>query len=185
LSLVDPDNRRPVDFAGRRALLEAVMLIVEAAEAGRPVADRVTSLAAAWPDGRIKLLVTACTLRFGRAHADFMARADYLPLEVEGPAAEHVVAFARRRADAALIVVAPRLVTGRLAPHGLALARGAMAGTRVRLPPAMAGASFRHLVTSERIAPSDDAALDADALLRPLPVAIGFCATCMPTQTTE
>ena len=101
LSLVDPDNRRPVDFAARAAALAAI----DAALAhGTPRETLARDLLAAWPDGRIKLYVLATLLRL-RAAADWPDNA-YTPLEIAGERADHVVAYARGDA----IVVVPRLV---------------------------------------------------------------------------
>jgi len=82
LSLVDPDNRRPVDFARRRTLLE---------EALPAWAD----LAAEWRDGRIKLALTQRLLRLRHAYSDVFRRGGYEPLPVNGAHAEHVIAFTR------------------------------------------------------------------------------------------
>ncbi|MGH3169545.1 MAG: malto-oligosyltrehalose synthase [Trebonia sp.] len=107
LSLVDPDNRRPVDFDRRRRLLRAV-------DGGR----------GSVPGGldAEKLLVTSRTLRLRRDHPDwFLGR--YEPLRAEGPCAGHVVAFARGQA----VTVATRL------PRGLRR-RGGWADTTLPLP---------------------------------------------------
>jgi (1->4)-alpha-D-glucan 1-alpha-D-glucosylmutase len=95
LSLVDPDNRRPVDFAERAAVLGSVE---------KPDWE---DLAQHWPDGHVKLAWTRHLLKLRTELADLFARGDYEPLEVSGPHRDHVVAFARRRGrDAAITVVA-------------------------------------------------------------------------------
>src|SRR5262249_11035905 len=95
LSLVDPDNRRPVDFTARRHDLEAVS------------ADRdLRALAAAWRNGRIKLALTQRLLAWRRAHADIFAYGDYRALDVGGSHRDHVIAFARTRGEEAAILVA-------------------------------------------------------------------------------
>src|ERR1700760_2070658 len=78
LSLVDPDNRRPVDFAARTL----------------PVAADWPALAQTWRDGRIKLALTAALLAARRSHANVFA-GEYQPLEVEGRHRDEIVAFAR------------------------------------------------------------------------------------------
>jgi (1->4)-alpha-D-glucan 1-alpha-D-glucosylmutase len=100
LSLVDPDNRRPVDFAARESALRA---LDDSLAAGTPRQQLARELLAAWPDGRIKLYVLATLLRH-RAAAPWPER-DYAPLRADGRHATHVVAFARGDA----IVVVPRL----------------------------------------------------------------------------
>jgi len=92
-SLVDPDNRRPVDFAAREAALTALET------------PDWRSLAQNWRDGRIKLAWTRHLLKLRGELADVFARGAYQPLEVSGPQRGHVIAFARRYGGDAVIVV--------------------------------------------------------------------------------
>jgi (1->4)-alpha-D-glucan 1-alpha-D-glucosylmutase len=95
LSLVDPDNRRPVDFSEREATLSALR-----------TPDWQT-LTQNWADGRLKLAWTAHLLKLRTELADVFTHGDYQPLEVSGAHRDHVIAFARRRGkDAAVIAVA-------------------------------------------------------------------------------
>jgi (1->4)-alpha-D-glucan 1-alpha-D-glucosylmutase len=95
LSMVDPDNRRPVDFVERSAALAA---------SGAP---DWASLAQNWGDGRLKLAWTAHLLKLRTELEGVFTHGDYRPLAVEGPHRDHVIAFARRRGrDAAIIAVA-------------------------------------------------------------------------------
>jgi (1->4)-alpha-D-glucan 1-alpha-D-glucosylmutase len=98
LSLVDPDNRRPVDFAARAQSLQSLTLNIDWA-----------SLAAAWPDGRIKLALTARLLAMRRELAPVLAEGDYRALEVEGPDSHEIVAFARCYDGEAVLVIVGRL----------------------------------------------------------------------------
>lgn len=98
LSLVDPDNRRPVDFAQRAAVLKSM---------GTPDWE---SLARHWPDGHVKLAWTRHLLKLRTELVDVFAHGDYRPLEVSGPHRNHVIAFARRHGrDAAIVAVARSL----------------------------------------------------------------------------
>jgi (1->4)-alpha-D-glucan 1-alpha-D-glucosylmutase len=93
-SLVDPDNRRPVDFAERARVLESL----ETPNWDRLVQD--------WSSGHIKLAWTRHLLKLRTELADVFTSGDYQPLEVSGPHRDHVIAFARRRGrDAAIAVV--------------------------------------------------------------------------------
>jgi (1->4)-alpha-D-glucan 1-alpha-D-glucosylmutase len=108
-SLVDPDNRRPVDFAAREAALAALET------------PDWTSLTQDWRDGRIKLAWTRHLLKLRGEMAEVFSRGDYQPLEVSGPHREHVIAFARRyNGDAVIVVVgkalAPLMQGGRAWP---------------------------------------------------------------------
>jgi len=96
-SLVDPDNRRAVDYNRRRDMLEGLAIASPA------------ELMQTWPDGRIKLFLTQRVLRFRRDHADLFQRGDYLPLRASGTFAECCVTFARRVAEKWIVVIAPRL----------------------------------------------------------------------------
>jgi (1->4)-alpha-D-glucan 1-alpha-D-glucosylmutase len=108
-SLVDPDNRRPVDFAARASAL-----------AGLETPDW-TSLGQDWTDGRIKLAWTRHLLKLRAEFADVFSHGDYRPLEVIGPHRDHVIAFARQHGgDAAIVAVgkslAPLTQGGRVWP---------------------------------------------------------------------
>jgi (1->4)-alpha-D-glucan 1-alpha-D-glucosylmutase len=105
-SLVDPDNRRPVDFATRMALLEELQQ--------RQAEDPLTllqELLAHWWDSRVKLYVTYKALHFRKTHAELFLTGDYLPLTVSGTRREHVVAFTRRQESTWMLVAVPRLLT--------------------------------------------------------------------------
>jgi (1->4)-alpha-D-glucan 1-alpha-D-glucosylmutase len=112
-SLVDPDNRRPVDFAARASALAAL------------AAPDWTDLAHNWTDGRIKLAWTRHLLKLRAELADVFAYGDYQPLEVTGPHRDHVIAFARRHGGDAVIVavgksLAPLTQGGRVWPDAKA-----------------------------------------------------------------
>jgi (1->4)-alpha-D-glucan 1-alpha-D-glucosylmutase len=95
LSLVDPDNRRPVDFAERAAALASLQT------------PDWESLAQNWFNGHLKLAWTRNLLKVRTELAEVFAHGDYEPLQVAGPHRDHVIAFARRRGrDAAIIAVA-------------------------------------------------------------------------------
>jgi malto-oligosyltrehalose synthase len=119
-SLVDPDNRRPVDFALRRkALLR------------RPA---MADLAKTWRDGRIKQALIQDALTARRSAADLFAEGDYQPLDVRGPGANHVIAFVRRRSGAAALVVASRLAMPLLEADEIVIPAAYWADTHIDLP---------------------------------------------------
>jgi len=104
LSLVDPDNRRPVDFAARRSLLDELQR--------RLAQDRaalVREVAGALHDGRAKLLLLREGLRFRREQPALFLAGSYQPLAADGPRQRHVVAFARALGRRRLLCVVPRL----------------------------------------------------------------------------
>jgi (1->4)-alpha-D-glucan 1-alpha-D-glucosylmutase len=107
LSLVDPDNRRPVDFGRRVRLLEELRR--EFGESPEAATGDPSALLETWRDGRLKLLVTWRLLDFRRRHAELFREGDYVPLETRGERSRHVCAFARTRGSSRLVVAVPRL----------------------------------------------------------------------------
>ncbi|MFZ5828685.1 MAG: malto-oligosyltrehalose synthase [Planctomycetota bacterium] len=117
LTLVDPDNRRPVDFSRRRWLLGEVLGRV--AKGPEALAALAEELAQAPTDDRLKIFITWRLLQLRRTHRDFFRTARYEPLEPAGERAEHLCAFAWRAESTTgqpprfAAVLAPRLL-GRL-----------------------------------------------------------------------
>jgi len=162
LSLVDPDNRRPVSFQLREEMLSE--LLRQHASAPVSVARDVWAHPA---DGRCKLLLTTMMLRLRQARPDLFRRGGYEPLEVDGIASARALAFARRLGDEAVVVVAPRLVT-RALRAGLGPVYGS---TRMRLPTDLAGRRFRNVVTGVRVQPLEGG-LALGPLFTDFPVAV-------------
>ena len=110
LSLVDPDNRRPVDFARRaRALEELEAELAGGPEARAALARRLSS-PDALADGRAKLLLLRTALHLRQAMRDVFDEGDYRPLAADGPLARHVFAFSRATRRRVLVCAVPRLV---------------------------------------------------------------------------
>jgi (1->4)-alpha-D-glucan 1-alpha-D-glucosylmutase len=113
-SLVDPDNRRPVDYAARLQLLDRLRSGPADGDLARALAHEVT-------DPRCKLFLHVKALDFRRRHPQLFERGHHLPLRVSGPRAAHLCAYARRLEGKLAIVLAPRLylklmgITGSLA----------------------------------------------------------------------
>jgi (1->4)-alpha-D-glucan 1-alpha-D-glucosylmutase len=175
LSLVDPDNRRAVDFAARQRLLLGLRPLLDRIAEGHTVVGEVQDLLANWDDGRIKLLVTSCGLRFRRAHAALMLAGAYTPLAVDGPGTDHVVAFARHDESGILLAVAPRLIVPLVtAERPLPLGADAWGASHILLPPEVSAARYRHLITGESCESvgSDRSLLPIAAVFRTCPVAL-------------
>jgi (1->4)-alpha-D-glucan 1-alpha-D-glucosylmutase len=105
-SLVDPDNRRQVDYEQRQTMLSEVL---EEAE----LLGRTKSLTQTMQDGRIKLFLTYMALNARKRNREIFQDGKYIPLRVEGPKALHVVAFARIHGSGTAVTAVPRL-TARL-----------------------------------------------------------------------
>jgi (1->4)-alpha-D-glucan 1-alpha-D-glucosylmutase len=167
LSLVDPDNRRPVDFGLRRRLLDELTAEIETTH---ELTGLVRDLLKRWEDGRIKLFVIRQALACRRARASLFATGEYRPLEAGGPLAEHVCAFARLGPDGAALTVVARLLARRgieEPPLGSAYWGDT---TRVAVPPE-AGTRFVNALTGERV-DATDGTLDVGRILANLPVAL-------------
>jgi (1->4)-alpha-D-glucan 1-alpha-D-glucosylmutase len=148
-SLVDPDNRRPVDYAHRQRLLAELGDQPDAAE-----------LLASWKDGRIKLFVTRQVLRYRREHPEIFAAGTYEAVSATGEFAGCTIAFERRSEAGRLLVVVPRL------------------SSRVGFPPIgekwgdtalAAGGRWRNLFTGETVSGEQ---LRLSEVLRQFPVAV-------------
>jgi (1->4)-alpha-D-glucan 1-alpha-D-glucosylmutase len=96
-SLVDPDNRRPVDYKLRAEMLSCLSSKTPA------------ELLQDWPDGRIKLFLTQRALHFRKAQVDLFRNGNYLPLRVSGTFADNCIAFARQLDRQMVVVIVPRL----------------------------------------------------------------------------
>lgn len=145
-SLVDPDNRRAVDYPHREALLEELETLL--AVPAETQAERVSELLTQLPDGRCKLLLTWRVLNLRREHPGLFQWGDYRSLTVSGSRAEHLCAFARSHEGQTLLVLAPRLYA-RLLDYQPGLPLGEVwDDTRVELP---AGCEqLRNVLTGER-----------------------------------
>jgi (1->4)-alpha-D-glucan 1-alpha-D-glucosylmutase len=157
LSLVDPDNRAPVNFAARQESLH-----------GGSTAKNATIHVGT---GELKQWVTARILAVRKKSADLFSNGAYLPLDVEGPRSAHVVAFARTLGERTAITIVCRLTAHLLTGDGsLTIPRTKWSDTRLIVPPRLR-AGF-----SEALRPPDLLSFDADAgiaqILPRLPVAL-------------
>ncbi|GIV96085.1 MAG: maltooligosyl trehalose synthase [Herpetosiphonaceae bacterium] len=152
LSLVDPDNRRWVDYGRRRKLLDEIKRRADGAEEALTALAR--ELLENCQDGRIKLYLTYQVLNCRRAHERLFTNGDYQPLEARGMKARHVCAFARTLDDQVMLVVAPRLVVGLThaaehPPVGEDIWKDTWLDLPAELHPADPGYRYRNLLTGE------------------------------------
>lgn len=136
-SLVDPDNRRPIDFAERVAILEKIKV------------PDWKALSGTWDNSHIKFAWTRELLKLRGELADVFTNGEYEPLEVTGPHASHVVAFARRHQRDAAIVIVGRSLAG-FTDNGRAWFDGSMLDATVLAPDydvkdISVAAHFKHL----------------------------------------
>ncbi|AJY68582.1 maltooligosyl trehalose synthase [Geobacter sulfurreducens] len=146
-SLVDPDNRRPVDFDKRSVMLEGLRL----AEQERGTLALARELLADMADGRVKLFLVWKTLCFRRDHRSLFEAGKYLPLEVQGERSDNVCAFERYNDGESVIAVAPRFFS-RL---GAVPAGGeTWQDSRLVIPFESAGCAYRNIFTGKRVVTS-------------------------------
>jgi (1->4)-alpha-D-glucan 1-alpha-D-glucosylmutase len=175
LTLVDPDNRRPIDFDLRcRLARELDALVGEARAARQEAAPKAAQLLAHWHDGRIKLFATLASLALRRERPDLFLEGQYVPLATTLPKGADALAFARVLDDCVAIAIAPTL-TRAIAGEQFALGDAWNDGT-VDLPASAAGRSLINVLTGERLEAScvEDGApcLRMSDALRTLPIAL-------------
>jgi (1->4)-alpha-D-glucan 1-alpha-D-glucosylmutase len=156
-SLVDPDNRRPVDYAKRRAAL-----------AEETVAPHLLDT---WRNGRVKQAVIRTLLTLRRQNEALFACGSYVKLDVHGPSCDRVIAYARIHAGAALVVVVPRLVHGLISEaDALHLDPGRLRHNAIPLPPELHGRSAVRVLSGGSMTLQPE--LPLDTLLSQFPVAV-------------
>lgn len=142
LSLVDPDNRRPVDYAQRKKLLDRLK---------RKSPISLTSLLQESHTGSIKLFVMTQALAFRNKHRPLLDGGEYVPLRATGAKREHVCAFARQLGRTICITVIPRLVSGLMqSDPRLPVGPGVWGDTALELPSPARG--FQNVFSGEKVA---------------------------------
>jgi (1->4)-alpha-D-glucan 1-alpha-D-glucosylmutase len=173
-SLVDPDNRRPVDYARRQHLLKEVQALTK--QFSDHLKSKVRELTENMSDGRIKLYLTWKTLILRKQHPDLFQKGDYLPLSVQGEKANHLIAFARQHGNSVAIVAVPRFCA-RLLTDGATppLDPTVWNDTRVELPLGSQTPLYQNVFTLENVATqksSQTPFVQASKLFADFPVAL-------------
>jgi (1->4)-alpha-D-glucan 1-alpha-D-glucosylmutase len=165
-SLVDPDNRGPVDYLRSRNILERFRLWNDT-----PDPSLIATLLKSPEDSQIKSYLIWRTLRLRRQHEALFRQGEYQPLPVGGEKADHVIAFARKSTDSSVFVVVPRLVAGLLNDHDLPpMGTQIWQDTYLQLPRRSPGETYRNVLTGEALASQDEIALSR--VLADFPVAL-------------
>jgi (1->4)-alpha-D-glucan 1-alpha-D-glucosylmutase len=170
-SLVDPDNRRPVNYLLRQQIFSSIRKL-----GSEPQRASVAELLGTPQDSRIKLYLTWKTLCLRKDHPDLFQHGEYVPLDVQGPQANHAVAFLRKFGTKSLLVVAPRLFAGLLKdlevpPTGPEV----WSDTSILLPPASGSKDYQNIYTGDVLDRQDAGTGSAIRLSRALaefPVAL-------------
>lgn len=165
-SLVDPDNRRPVDYDRRIRLLQ------ELSAATRDRATLAADLLANATDSRIKLFTLHQALEFRKQSPDLFTSGAYLPLETSGDHGDRLCAFLRRTETDAALVIVPRLVAALYETVSSPPIGAAWGDTRLALPTDLASQSWQNRLTGERIESGPNGSLAVNDLLRIFPVGL-------------
>ena len=145
LSLVDPDNRRPVDYDTRQRYLAE--LLKGEADPQALCKDMLEHLA----DGRAKMWTTMQVLRFRREHPElFSGGCDYIPLFAQNATHEHVIAFARQCDRNMAITVAPRFACSLMKGEPRPPLGDAWSDAEIMLPPG-SPQQFENILTGESL----------------------------------
>lgn len=154
LTLVDADNRRPVNFEVRKQwLAEWERQVVD----GGDVFD-FARLNVNGDQGEIKAALMAIGLDFRRKNPELMMKGSYRALDAAGPLADHAVAFTRRRGDQILLVAGLRWMVPLIGEKRFPDAALEWSGTRIPLPDGLAGRTLRNLFTNEQFECTDSVA---------------------------
>jgi (1->4)-alpha-D-glucan 1-alpha-D-glucosylmutase len=167
LSLVDPDNRRPVDYQLRRKALEAMQHVAT----GQGMAILCEEITGSLSDGRTKLWTTHRALVTRGELRDVFRRGEYHPLAADGKHAQHVIAFRRRHNGRSVLVVVPRFACT-LMQGKPKLPLGEAWGSATLTLPDHAGQSFTNVFTGERHTLPENGKLHLSEVFAKFPVAI-------------
>jgi (1->4)-alpha-D-glucan 1-alpha-D-glucosylmutase len=167
-NLVDPDNRRPIDFDARQLVLDDILRSFEQAPTG--TLDQLVSNPT---DGRIKMLITTLALRFRRQLAELFESGSYVPLEAVGQRARQIVAFMRERDNQAAVIATGRFFT-QLGERASLPTGKAWEDTAVLVPPNWRGRQVRDVFAREtfRLTGNDGGSIELAHAFAHLPVAL-------------
>jgi (1->4)-alpha-D-glucan 1-alpha-D-glucosylmutase len=167
-SLVDPDNRRPVDYEVRTQLLNQ---LIESSHLPEHVGRELNEFKIDPENPKLKLYLTWKILCTRRAAPDLFQKGGYIPLKTIGTRSGHVVAFAREHAGQLAVIAAPRLCASLLGEKLQSICdSGIWGNTAIELP--QSGATCYHNVFSGECIPADVREVQVATLLRKFPVAL-------------
>jgi (1->4)-alpha-D-glucan 1-alpha-D-glucosylmutase len=164
LSLVDPDNRRPVDFERRRSILASLR-----EQEDSNIARLIQNLLSTREDGKIKLFLIYRALKARKANRETFREGAYIPLESAGRFKSNVIAFARKYKQQWAIVIAPRFLSHLVQEGEFPLGREVWQDTAVIMPD-RSPAEWRNALTSEVLSAGN--ALPVGDVLHSFPVAL-------------
>lgn len=165
LSLVDPDNRRAVDYEERLSFLQEMKRRCQTG-----MESLLSDLKATREDGRMKLFLIARGLQARQQYQQVFQHGDYLPLSVTGSFHWHIIAFARFYRGTTVIAIAPRFLTSVISPDADPLGEEVWKDTRIELPKKLQSAKWRDTLVDLEVAGGET--LSVGQVLQEFPVAL-------------
>lgn len=152
-SLVDPDNRRPVDYDCRKELLATIQ---HHCEAGPNLPARVRDLLSKCNGSAASLYLTSKTLTFRRQQPAIFQRGNYIPLRVQGEKSEHAIAFSRQHEGRTIVIAVPRLYAALMGESYETACEEAIWGNSVLELPRGGAYCYHNLFTGECLPVKED-----------------------------
>ncbi|MES2389800.1 MAG: malto-oligosyltrehalose synthase [Bacteroidota bacterium] len=165
LSLVDPDNRRPVDYAKRAEIAFQLRELI----AGSKAADFLKELWRSRADGKIKLWLSSLLMNLRSKHEKLFSEGEYLPLEVSGRYSENILAFARRYKGKYLVAAVPLHLPAICKTESLPESFDFWSDTKVILPAQNSG-YWKNLLDGSEL--KNDSGIPANILFKKLPLGL-------------
>ena len=128
LSLVDPDNRRPVNYQKRRDFLQEIK-----EKSNQDILQLIKEIIESKENGKIKLFLTHQLLQARKENSKIFQNGDYQQIEVTGKYHNNLIAFTRNYEDKTLVAIAPRFLTGIIKPGQLPLGIEVWENTSLKL----------------------------------------------------
>ena len=172
-SLVDPDNRRPVDYANNACLLDKIQPLLnintENQETNLP---GFSELLLPIESGALKLFITTTTLNFRQRNSVLFRVGEYIQLEVTGKKATNIVAFARLHENYATISVVPRLINNLVSEENiLNISPDLLEDTKIIIPETLSGFRWKDIYTKQNKYP-ENGEIYVSELLNTLPISV-------------
>lgn len=164
LSLVDPDNRRPVEYEKRWSYLQDIKQRSQS-----DLKNLIDELKENPTDGRIKLFLIVRALATRNQYISVFQKGDYIPLQVNGQYKDHIIAYARQHQNQSVITVVPRFLTAIIEPHQYPIGEEIWGDTYLEIPSNLQSA-WQNTLTEETLPQGDT--LTIGQILSYFPVAL-------------
>jgi (1->4)-alpha-D-glucan 1-alpha-D-glucosylmutase len=170
-SLVDPDNRRPVDYSRRREMLKSLRKRADTLDGDGPQLRHELLEHIHMEDGSIKMFLTFKTLCLRKSYSELFRAGDYAPLTVQGAHADKVCAFARKHEEQVAVVIAPRLWASLLGENEYRPGIEIWQDTAIEFPQ-IPGLQYRNIFTREPLSIDSHGRVPLSEVLKDFPVAL-------------